>query len=63
MKKSDLIKVLSEVAANHGAELRLIRQGARHEIYLINSTRLVVPRHKEVVEGTARAIIKDAEGA
>ncbi|MFJ7168496.1 type II toxin-antitoxin system HicA family toxin [Streptomyces globosus] len=40
-----------------------MRQGGSHEVYDLRGIRLIVPRHSEIAEGTARAIIRAAEGA
>ncbi|MCI0383463.1 hypothetical protein [Streptomyces sp. CNQ085] len=63
MRKSTLIKELRQIAASKDADLVLARQGAKHEIYTLRGVSLPVPRHREIAEGTARALIKAAEGA
>jgi mRNA interferase HicA len=40
----------------------LIRSGGRHEVWGRDIARLVVPRHTEINEYTARAILKEAKG-
>ncbi|MFG2579745.1 hypothetical protein [Streptomyces malaysiensis] len=40
-----------------------MRQGGGHEVYGLNGARLIVPRHNEIAEGTARDIVRAAEGA
>jgi hypothetical protein len=37
------------------------REGANHEVWTIAGERLVIPRHREINEHTARAIIGRAE--
>ena len=43
-----------------GVELRLVRQGGKHEIWTLGDGRLVIPRHREINERTAEGIIADA---
>ena len=40
----------------------LARHGKRHDIWTNGEYEITVPRHKEINEYTARAILKDAEG-
>lgn len=63
MHKRTLIQELRQIAANKDADLVLARQGANHEIYNLRDVSLPVPRHREIAEGTAKALIKAAEGA
>ncbi|BBC34002.1 hypothetical protein SGFS_052960 [Streptomyces graminofaciens] len=63
MHKRTLIQELRQIAANKDADLVLARQGANHEIYTLRGVSLPVPRHREIAEGTAKALIKAAEGA
>ncbi|HEV2439186.1 MAG TPA: type II toxin-antitoxin system HicA family toxin [bacterium] len=57
MKRSELIRHL-EV---HGC--RLLREGAKHSIYVNSAVRKVstIPRHKEINEWLARKICRDLE--
>lgn len=59
MKKQRLMKHLSDIATDKGVELRLSRQG-KHEVWLFGAERLVIPRHNEIDEYTAMAIIRQA---
>ena len=56
MKRKDLIKIIIE----NGAVF--LRHGGNHDIYLKKEIRIQVPRHTEIKEGLARAIIKQSEG-
>jgi mRNA interferase HicA len=40
---------------------RLVRQGGRHEVWQCGSTKVTIPRHREINEITARAILKTLE--
>lgn len=53
------MKQLRQVARDKGVELRLLRQG-RHEVWFFGTERLVILRHKEIDEHTARAILGQA---
>ncbi|MCR5337596.1 MAG: type II toxin-antitoxin system HicA family toxin [Lachnospiraceae bacterium] len=52
MKRRDLIKKLED------AGFELERHGAKHDVYKRGSDEEQVPRHKEVNETLARAIIR-----
>ena len=57
MKRLDLIRHLER----HGCEF--LREGGNHTIYVNRSRKRVssVPRHREVLEFTARKICRDLE--
>ena len=59
MRKRHLMKQLRQAASDNGVELRLLRQG-KHEVWLFGTERLVIPRHNEIDEYTAMAIIRQA---
>lgn len=52
MKQRDLIKKLE------AAGFRFERHGSRHDIYVRGSDEEEVPRHKEINENLAKAIIR-----
>ena len=52
MKRRDLIKLLEK---NGGS---LLRHGSGHDIYCKNEKMETIPRHKEIAEQLAKAIIK-----
>ena len=60
MKKRDLIRQLRVIAGRRGLDFALAREGRNHEIWIIGNTRLVIPRHREVNERTARGILSRA---
>ena len=39
----------------------LVRHGGRHDVWSNGEREIVVPRHNEINEYTAKAILKDAE--
>ena len=61
MKKRDLIKLLRAIAKAADTDLELVREGANHEVWTIGDERLVIPRHREINEHTAKGIITKAE--
>jgi len=40
----------------------LLRHGSRHDVWSRGLARLTVPRHDEINEHTARAILREARG-
>jgi predicted RNA binding protein YcfA (HicA-like mRNA interferase family) len=41
---------------------RMVRHGARHDVWARGDDELVVPRHSEINEYTAKAILRQARG-
>jgi len=54
MKRRDLIRLLRE------AGFSLVRRGGNHDIFGRDALRIPVPRHREVNELTARAVLRQA---
>ncbi|HAT09018.1 MAG TPA: toxin-antitoxin system, toxin component, HicA family protein [Planctomycetes bacterium] len=54
MKRRDLLARLAELG------WRFDRQGGAHEIWRKGERSMAVPRHTEINEHTARAILRDA---
>ena len=63
MKQRELLDELRVIAKRKSATLELVRHGGNHDHYEIRGTRLIVPRHREIPEHTARGIIRTAKGA
>ncbi|KWV32585.1 type II toxin-antitoxin system HicA family toxin [Micromonospora rifamycinica] len=59
MKRADLIMKIGKAAANAGIGFDLIREGSHHSIYRYGSQHVVIPRHREINELTARGILRD----
>lgn len=55
MKRRDLEKKLQALG------LRLVRNGSRHDVWSNGEREIAVPRHGEINEYTAKAILRDAE--
>ncbi|GAB3108635.1 hypothetical protein GCM10027160_06850 [Streptomyces calidiresistens] len=60
MKRRELIRTLNMLAAEKGVRFALERQG-KHEIWSFGPLTIPVPRHNEIAEGTAKAIIQRAQ--
>jgi mRNA interferase HicA len=56
MKRRDLEKKLRSLG------WLLVRHGGRHDVWSNGERDLVVPRHNEINEYTAKAILKEAGG-
>jgi len=56
MKRRDLEKKLRNLG------WQLARHGGKHDVWSKGERELVVPRHVEVNEYTARAILREAQG-
>ena len=53
MERDELLRRARRAARRRGIAWTLVRQGADHEIWQCGSTRVVIPRHREINEGTA----------
>lgn len=61
MKRRDLLRKISKAAKASDRELEFVREGGEHTLYVLNGQRVVVPRHGEINEITAVAIMKNLE--
>ena len=61
MKRRDLLRRLAQIAKAQGLEMRLTEGGSHTKVTIGNRTD-VVPRHAEINEMTAKAIIRKLEG-
>jgi hypothetical protein len=61
MKRRALIKRIQEAAAARGLACFLTRQGGRHEFWEVGDIRLSIPRHRDINDWTAEAIMRDLE--
>ena len=61
MKRRDLISRIAKTAKANKVSWDLVREGANHEIWQCGSTKVSIPRHREVNESTATGIMKDLE--
>ena len=59
MKRTELLKQVRGAAKAKGLIWRLRRQGAQHEIWELDGLEVPIPRHREINERLARAIMGD----
>lgn len=57
MKRNDLLKRIAKIAKATSTTWELGRQGANHEIWYYGERRVVIPRHNEINEITAKSIL------
>ena len=63
VKRTELLRELGDIAKRKGLSLDLVRHGANHDIYQIGAAMLVVGRHADVPELTAKGTIRKARNA
>ena len=56
MKLKELKKLLSQLG------WYFVRHGGKHDIWTDGDREIAIPRHNEINEYTAKAILKDAKG-
>jgi hypothetical protein len=61
MKRRVLVQGILTAASSRGVVCSRIRQGSRHEFWEVGGLRVAIPRHREINEWTAEAIMKDLE--
>lgn len=62
MKRRDLIKQIRDAANAAGIEFVSLRNSGGHEVFSLGGLRMAVPNHREIAEGTARSIQRQAAG-
>ena len=60
VRRDKLIKELPKIAKAQNAALQ-IKEGGNHTKVKIADHTLIVPRHREINENTAKGILKDAQ--
>jgi len=63
VKRRNLVRQLRIIARSGDTEFRFVREGRRHEIWMIGGERVYIPRHRKITEHTARAILEEAREA
>jgi hypothetical protein len=53
--------MIAKRAAELGLAWTLQRSGAEHDLFRLDGLGIVIPRHREIAEGTAEKILKDTE--
>ena len=61
MKRRDLIKTIAAAAKTAKHEWAEQREGGKHTVYTLDGLRVPIPRHNEINEITATAILKQCE--
>ncbi|KON72616.1 hypothetical protein M768_14000 [Cellulosimicrobium cellulans F16] len=61
MRRTELIKRIGKTAKAQGAEA-IFTEGGSHTKVRLGDRQTVIPRHNEINEHTARAILKHLEG-
>lgn len=61
MKRRALIARIRTAAAERHIACELVRQGSQHEFWEVGGLRFTIPRHREINEWTAEAIMRDLE--
>ena len=61
MRRDELLRKIRRAARHANIEFELFREGGSHSIFRCGTTTVVVPRHSEINELTARAIMKDLD--
>ena len=59
MKRSELLRRIGRAAKGRNLAWTLRRQGAQHEIWELDGIAVPIPRHREINERLARAIMAD----
>lgn len=62
MRRRLLIRMLRDAAREAGLELVSLRNSGGHEVLSLGGLRIVIPDHREIAEGTARSILRQAAG-
>ncbi len=60
MKGRDLIRQLRDTAADATLEFVSLRNTGGHEVFSLDGLRIPIPNHREIAEGTARSIMRQA---
>ena len=61
MKRRDLLKKIAAASADAGVEFSEVREGGNHTVYRCGRDNVIVPRHNEINEITAKSIMKHLE--
>jgi hypothetical protein len=61
VKRAALIRRIQAAAVALDKRCELVRQGRRHEFWEVGGMRFAVPRHRDLNEWTAEAIMRELE--
>jgi mRNA interferase HicA len=62
MRRAELLRKIRQAARKSQVDFELIREGGSHSIFQCGLAKVIVPRHGELNELTARGIMKDLAG-
>ena len=60
MKRRDLIRQLRDAASAAGIEFTSLRNSGGHEVFSLDGLLIPIPNHREIAEGTANSILRQA---
>ncbi len=60
MKRRDLLNQIRAAAKTAGLEFVSLRNSGGHEVFTLDGLRIPVPNHREIAEGTAQSIRRQA---
>jgi mRNA interferase HicA len=59
VKRDDLIRKINKAADSAGTTFQFVRRGGSHDVYRYGAELVIIPRHREINELTARGILRD----
>jgi predicted RNA binding protein YcfA (HicA-like mRNA interferase family) len=60
MKRRDLLQLIRDAASDAELEFTSLRNRGGHEVFSLDGLRIPIPNHREIAEGTARSIMRQA---
>ncbi len=60
MKRRDRIKAIRDAASAAGLGFVSLRNTGGHDVFSLDGLRIAVPNHRQIAEGTARSIMRQA---
>lgn len=60
MERRGLIRELRDAASDAKLEFTSLRNSSGHEVFSLDGLRIPIPNHREIAEGTARSILRQA---
>jgi predicted RNA binding protein YcfA (HicA-like mRNA interferase family) len=57
VKRRNLLRLIADAAHVRRLAWTLVRQGGDHEVWALDGKRITIPRHREINDQTARAIL------
>ncbi len=59
-RATDRLRDLREAASDAELEFAPLRNRGSHEVFSLDGLRIPIPNHREIAEGTARSIMRQA---